>query len=58
MSQIQKAVKAETQMEKKKTLTTDRLGTRDDRKIIINVGSAYKTIKGKSNTVLHSRTHS
>jgi len=26
--------------------------------MIINVGSAYKTIKGKSNTAFHSRTNS
>ena len=51
-------MKAETLVLQKKTLTTDRLNSRDDKKIVINVGSAYKTIKGKSNTVFHSRTNS
>jgi hypothetical protein len=58
LSQIQKAVKAETLVDYKKTLTTERIKPCDDRKIVINVGSAYKTIKGKSNTVFHSRTNS
>ena len=52
-------MRAETLLNgQKKTLTTDRLNSRGPEKMVINVGSAYKTIKGKSSTAFHSRTNS